>query len=178
MPEFENPHVQRLYESLRRHAGEEEAQRIVGQVSLSKTPNENQKNRWAHAVCALLRESFDNETVRRIRMDCACGPALGKMNALKKHYEKHGTLESIAEKLGGEGAPSWVEDGALYISYPQCYCSLVKHCGDLLPESWCWCSLGYTRRNLTYVLGRPVEVELLKSVKRGDERCLQRVTFP
>jgi hypothetical protein len=174
MPEFQNPHSRRLYDSLVNLAGRETAERITATYPLDKTPTNRQKQAWVQAVCSSLDREFGAEATGQTLMGCACGPAKRKMTALKKYYEEMGTLEAIAEKLSSQGAPSWVEGDTLFISYPKCYCSFVNKLSGPLPESWCFCGLGYTRRNLEYVFGQPVEVTLLESVKKGDKRCLMK----
>ncbi len=176
MPSRSHPQAERLYAGLCAYTDPAAAERISRRRLIGKTPTKKQKRDWAQAICRDLSEQFDAETVRKIRMRCTCGPAQAKMEALRKFYRTRGTLEAIAERFGSEGAPSWVKDGILYISYPICYCSFVNKFFEQLPDTWCYCGVGYTRRNLEYALGCPVDVVLLESVKQGNQRCLMQVT--
>jgi len=176
MPSMSHPQAERLYASLCAYADQETAERISRRRLIGKTPAKKQKRDWAQAICRDLNEQFDAETVKKIRIQCACGPAQAKMEALRKLYRTSGALEAVAERLSTEGAPSCVKDGILYISYPICYCSFVNKFFERLPDTWCYCGVGYTRRNLEYALGCPVDVELLESVKQGNKRCLMQVT--
>ncbi|NLG25633.1 MAG: hypothetical protein GX558_09780 [Clostridiales bacterium] len=173
MASYRFPHARRLHQAIEQRAGAEVAAQITGDDP-GPTPGDARKAEWAEAACLRLIDRFSPEEVAAIRIDCACGPAEGRMKALKRHYQSHGTLASIAEKFSAEGGPSWVENGVLYVSYPACYCSCVKRAPGPLPRAWCLCSVGYTRRNLEYALGRPVKVTLLESVKTGGARCLMK----
>jgi hypothetical protein len=83
---------------------------------------------------------------------------VGKVNALNQGY----TLERDGD--------------AIFLIYPQCYCSCVKRVEKTLPKPWCYCTLGYTRRMFGHILGREVTVELLQSVKTGGSVCRIKVS--
>jgi predicted hydrocarbon binding protein len=44
--------------------------------------------------------------------------------------------------------------------------------GEAVPPSFCHCSTSWDRQLWEGVLGRPVEVEVVKSLLKGDERCV------
>ena len=140
---------------------------------LSKSANIEKKFEWAQAVCEFLTENFDEDTVRQIRMDCACGPELGKGNKIKEIYEKENDVSVFVEKANNLKQGFTIEyDGKyFYLIYPQCYCSCVKRIDETLPMAWCYCTLGYTKRMFQYIFDKEVQVELLSSVKMGDENC-------
>jgi len=177
MPKTDNPHSVRLYDSLVKHAGEETAKRIAHKIPLSKSADFEKKFAWAESVCAGLEAEFDEETITAVRMDCACGPETGKMNALKKVYESSAGPEDFAERANklDHGFTIQYEDGTLMLVYPQCYCSCVKRVDKPLSKTWCACTLGYTKRMFEHILGRPVAVELLESVKTGGQVCRIRI---
>lgn len=179
MPKSDNPHFVRIYNGLKKYAGEETAERIIGQFPLSKSAEADKKHIWAENVCAALRKEFDDETIKEIRMDCACGPETGKINTLKKIYTSAGSLEEFAEKADEKtpGADFWTEGGALFLSYPTCYCSCVKRVDKLIDEAWCYCTLGYTKKMFDTILDYEVAVQLLESVKTGGAKCVMKITF-
>lgn len=177
MPKTDNPHAVRLYNSLARYADEETAQRIANGMPLSKSADFNKKFRWAEYVCAALEREFPDGQVKRIRMECACGPETGKIARLRKVYEASESLADFAERANRlqQGFTILYEEGALYLMYPRCYCSCVKRVEQSLPKSWCYCSLGYARRMFEAVLGREVRAELVESVKTGGKCCKIRI---
>lgn len=46
-----------------------------------------------------------------------------------------------------------------------------------MSASYCWCSVGYVQEIHERVFGRPVNVELVESVLRGNPRCRFRITL-
>lgn len=99
-------------------------------------------------------------------MDCTCGPELGKGNKIKEIYEKENDVSVFVEKANNLKQGFTIEyDGKyFYLIYPQCYCSCVKRIDE-------YCTLGYTKRMFQYIFDKEVQVELLSSVKMGDENC-------
>lgn len=106
-------------------------------------------------------------------MDCACGPELGKGKKIKEIYEKENDVSVFVEKANNLKQGFTIEyDGEyFYLIYPQCYCSCVKRIDETLNVAWCYCTLGYTNRMFQYIFDKEVQVELLSSVKMGDETC-------
>jgi hypothetical protein len=54
-----------------------------------------------------------------------------------------------------------------------CHCPLARAGAATapLPEPYCYCGGGWYRRIWEFILERPIRVEVLKSVMRGDEHC-------
>jgi len=173
MAKPENPQANRLYESLLQHISEEAAERIANVMPLPKVPTAQKSFAWAESVCAGLAKSFDLETVKKVRMDCACGPGAGKIEKLRRLYKSAVGLADFAEKANAlqGGYTILHEDGALTLEYPECYCACVKKVDKPISAAWCYCTLGYTKRMFAGVLGREVGVELLESVKTGGTCC-------
>lgn len=61
--------------------------------------------------------------------------------------------------------------------YPRCFCGCVKNVDAPLPQTWCYCSIGYTRNVFTQVFGEGVRAFLIESVKTGAKRCAIRVEW-
>jgi predicted hydrocarbon binding protein len=179
MAKTDNPHSLRLYSSILKHSDEETAERITNKITLSKTANIDKKFTWAESICADLIKEFNEDTVKLIRMDCACGPDMSKINNLNKIYKESDNLDDFTEKANAlnQGFTMKHENNSIYIVYPQCYCSCVKKVDKPISKVWCYCTLGYTKRMFEHILERAVEVELLESVKTGGSRCLIKVTY-
>lgn len=177
MAKNDNPQVLRLYESIVKHSDKEKADEIINKVPLSKSANVEKKFLWAENICKELSRTFTEETVRTIRMDCACGPQSGKIEKLKKLYESSKDIAEFADKATklNQGYTIKYEDDSLYLIYPECYCSCVKQSEKHLPKTWCYCTLGYTKRMFDNVLDKQIEVELIESVKLGGDKCVIKV---
>ena len=181
MPKNDHPQVRRFLESMEKHGEREAGIRFSEANPLSKSANVNRKIQWAKGLCVFLNDHYDDETIKAIRMDCACGPKYGYGGSrLKAVYETDRDPYAFVEKSNAlDLGFSFEYDGtAYYMIYPQCYCSCVNRTADLLPKTWCYCTLGYARRMFGYVFGKEVRTELISSVKQGDAVCRIRITVP
>jgi predicted hydrocarbon binding protein len=179
MAKTDNSHSLRLFSSIQKYSDEKTAERITNKIPLSKSADINKKFAWAESICADLQKEFNEYTIKLIRMDCACGPEMGKINNLHKIYQSSDNIDDFIEKANKlkQGFTIKHENCNLYLIYPQCYCSCVKRIEKPISKVWCYCTLGYTKRMFERILERVVEVELLESVKTGGSRCLIKVTF-
>ena len=173
MSKTDNPHAIHLYDSVLKHVDEKTANRIANKIPISKLADIDKKFIWAENICADLEEEFDDDTIKPIRMDCACGPEMGKINKLKKIYQSSVDLSDFAEKVNklNQGFTIQYKDNALFLMYPRCYCSCVKRVEKPISKSWCYCTLGYTKKMFEHILEKAVEVELIHSVKTGGKLC-------
>lgn len=58
-----------------------------------------------------------------------------------------------------------------------CLCPLVEKGPEGLSGTFCECSVGYVREMFTQITGKPVQVELLESLKRGGKRCRFKISL-
>lgn len=60
-----------------------------------------------------------------------------------------------------------------------CFCPQVRnHMEQGMPVTFCYCGAGWFRQQWEGALGRPVTVEIIKSVLRGEEACEFAVRLP
>ena len=177
MPKNDNPQALRFLASMAKHGEQAAGERFAEEHPLGKSADISKRSAWAKALCGYLNDRYDEETVKAIRMDCACGPYAinGKLKAL---YEKSDGPADFVKKVNElEPGFSLEYDGtSYYVVYPQCYCSCVKRTDGQLPKAWCYCTLGYSRRMFETILGKETEGELLSSIKAGDTVCRIRIT--
>lgn len=57
-----------------------------------------------------------------------------------------------------------------------CLCPMVESKPEGLSPTYCICSVGYVKQMHEMYLGQPVEVELVDSVLRGEQRCKFKIT--
>lgn len=179
MAKNDNAHSVRLYESLKKNVSEEAANEIAETYPLSKAADIEKRFDWAQNVCEELTKKYDDSTVKKVRMDCACGPEEGKIGKLKKLYESCSSVEEFVEKANKleQGFTIGYKDNALFLTYPQCYCSCVKRIDKPIGKAWCYCTVGYATRMFQTVLSKAVTVELLESVKMGDKQCVMKISY-
>ena len=181
MPKNDHPQARRFLAGMEKHGNQEAGSIFSEEHPLSKSANGQRKIQWAKDLCAFLDDHYDDESVKAIRMDCACGPKYGYGGSkLKAVYEKSRDPYAFVEKANALDLGFSLEyDGTAYfLLYPQCYCSCVNQTDDLLPRTWCYCTLGYSRRMFGDIFSQEVRTELISSVKQGDAVCRIRITVP
>jgi predicted hydrocarbon binding protein len=50
--------------------------------------------------------------------------------------------------------------------------------GQGMPTTFCYCGAGWYRQQWEGAMGRPVTVEIVKSVLRGDDACQFAIYLP
>lgn len=173
MAKNDNPQVIRFLESMKANGEEEKGEIFVAAHPLSKSATFDKKFEWAKEMCQFMESNFDEDTIKTIRMNCACGPESGKGAKIKAIYEKEKDPYAFVEKANKLKLGFTLEyDGnSFYLVYPACYCSCVKRVDESLPRTWCYCTLGYTKRMFENIFEKEVCVELISSIKQGDAKC-------
>ena len=79
-------------------------------------------------------------------------------------------LATLARWHGGE---EYIRrDGDIvHVICAECLCPLVKDGPPRLPDTFCYCSLGWMQEMFGVVAEKPVDVELVESIKRGGQEC-------
>lgn len=99
---------------------------------------------------------------------------------IKKAKDAAKNAESIDEFLDNLTKSVRVlqrEDDKVYMVYPKCYCHKLKGFKGDIPDTYCYCSVGWVREMFEQALGRPVEVKIEASIVRGDKACRLRVVL-
>lgn len=177
MAKNDNPHMLRFLDSMARHGGKEAGEAFAAEHPLEESAGPGDTFEWAGQLCGFLNGRYSDETVKAIRMDCACGPEYGK-EKLREIRQEEKDPYAFAEKVNRLDLGFSLEyDGASYsMIYPQCYCPCVNQSDEPLPRAWCYCTAGYNKRLFEGVFGREVRAELISSVKQGDADCRIRIT--
>lgn len=181
MAKMTNAQGIRLYESIRSHMGQAEADEFAAALPLSQSADYLKKFDWARRSMEYITEKYSDDEVRALRMDCHCNINHGEAERLRRLYNESGSAESFCRNFtetGGGAFSLWyiADEAAIYMSYPTCYCSCVKRVPETLSPAWCLCTLGYTKEMFSVITGGDVNVELIESIKRGDDRCVMKIT--
>lgn len=60
-----------------------------------------------------------------------------------------------------------------------CFCPILRtHMDQGMPDAFCFCGTGWYRRQWEGAIGRPVTIDIVQSVLRGDERCQFAIHLP
>lgn len=174
MGDNDNAHLRRMAESIKNVIGIKEAMEYEEKYPLSKAAGIEKKHEWAKASCEYLESKYDEDTIKLIREKCICND--GKATAMKmlKYLNKTNNLEQFTQMFNENESFANLEyicNNKLLFCYPECYCACVKRINRPLPETWCYCTLGYVKSMFSQVFGKEVEAQLISSIKKGDGRC-------
>ena len=175
-----NKQALRLFESLKENISQKEADAFLVVLPLSQSADFKRKFKWAEDVCTYLENTYTDEEIRKIRMGCSCSPSENELVQAKRILADSPDMDTFVANYNKAYAGSrtiWHENGKLYFSYPRCYCSCVKRVSKTLPKTWCLCTLGYTKKLFDYVLDTDIAVELLESIKLGNNRCVIEIEY-
>lgn len=131
---------------------------------------------WVTSTMSRLEDNFDSETIKKIRMNCQCGYGMDEKIALVQELKQ--SAANLAEFAGSKKAKAAglsCHDGELYLQFGFCPCPMLHEVDRLETSTWCQCTTGYSKVLFEKVFGCDVDVELLKSVKMGDEICLMKI---
>ncbi len=178
MPKNDNSQAVRFLNSMEKHGEREAGERFCEAHPLGKSADYKKRFAWAKQLCAFLNDHYDDETVRAVRADCACGPARSFVAKIRPLYEQDRDPAAFVDRTNRLDLGFSLEyDGTSYcVVYPQCYCSCVNRVPEALPEAWCYCTLGFSERMFREILGTEVRAELICSVKTGADCCRIRIT--
>lgn len=180
MAKNDNAHSVRLVDSLRKLAGNNEAECFEEKYPLTKSANIEKKYEWAKNACDYLEEHFDTETIKEIRKECRCND--GKSIAIKilKYWNKVNSVEQFVNDFNENetfAVLEYISDNKILFCYPECYCACIKRVPKEISKTWCYCTVGNAEGIFREVFKKDVKVELLASIKTGGNKCVIEVEF-
>lgn len=158
-----------IYNAVKAESDDDTAQKIV---------DEKQENNptWVKNTMKRLEKRFDPSTVKKIRMNCQCGYGMDeKLALLNDLIASSNSLEEFGNCNKARAAGLSFRDGELYLEFPFCPCPMLAEVDKLVTNTWCQCTTGYSKVLFEKAFGCDVDVELLKSIKMGDEICLMKI---
>lgn len=163
-----------LFGAVKAASDDETAAKIV--YGEAGRPSSEGNTAWVKAAMSRLENHFDRTAVKQIRMNCQCGYGMDKKLALLKELMASSSgLEEFANKDEARAAGLFCKNGELYLRFSFCPCPMLAKVDKLDTDTWCQCTAGYSKVLFEKTFGCEVDVELLKSIKMGDEICLQKI---
>jgi predicted hydrocarbon binding protein len=165
---------QAIYEAVKNESNEHIAREVVyGKDESGKAEN---NGTWVNSTMKRLRTKFDKAATKKIRMKCQCGYGMDKkLELVKELVELSSSLEELGNLPKAKDAGLFYEDGDLYLKFDFCSCPMLANVDKLDSDTWCQCTTGYSKVLFEKALQCEVDVELLKSIKMGDEKCLMKI---
>lgn len=165
---------QALYEAVKNASDGETADQIVygGNDAAGK---ENDPT-WVKSAMRRLENSFDKSAAKQIRMNCQCGYGMDEKLALVNELvESSSSMAELGNLEKARTAGLSCIDGELHLQFRFCPCPMLSQVDRLDTDTWCQCTTGYSKVLFEKAFGCKVDVELLKSIKKGDEICLMKI---
>ena len=129
--------------------------------------------KWIADLIDSLDNNVDKKTIAKILEQC--GRQCQSQSFVKKAkaiYEKSKNTDDFLNKLGQVYKHLRREGNKVYIVYPKCYCPQVnKIPKGKLSGTYCNCSRGWAKALFEGATGKPVEVNMKKSIINGDDQC-------
>ncbi len=146
--------------------------------------------KWAVRFFGVLDATLDEPTRRKVMMANGKACLLAWQKETKQQPRTQPvTLENFAKRVKEKGSREYqIEGNVIYFQYlaaaetgrpsPEhhCLCPMVETNPPGLSSTFCLCSLGYVKEMHEQLFRKPVEVELVSSVLRGDSRCKFKIT--
>jgi predicted hydrocarbon binding protein len=137
-------------------------------------PPEDKEKKFSQEWIVNVVASMDSKLgeKEKIRILEACGRACARKSSIQTALENRGDLEKfLAAMRGLIGEGNVQREGKrVQLAWNQCYCPNVRAL-DKVPPLYCNCSRGWVKEMFETALGKPVDVKLLTSIKRGDKEC-------
>lgn len=165
-----------IFDAVKNASNEEIAEQIV--FGSDKANNSEDNATWVKNCMNRLETHFDKNAVVQIRMNCQCGYAMDeKLSFLKELIATSSSLEEFASNERAKAAGLSFSNGDIYLQFPFCPCPMLSEVQKLDTLTWCQCTSGYSKVLFEKAFNCNVEVELLKSIKMGDEICLMKIVL-
>ncbi len=140
---------------------------------------------WVKRFFDVLDREVDEPT--RTRLMTVNGRECHR-HSLKGRTPQRMTADELVAKISAGGGDIRREGDVVYFNYSQnpkglkvsdgyCLCPLVEDGPEGLSGTYCQCSVGYVADIFEGILGQPVRVELLESLKRGGKGCRFKVSL-
>lgn len=102
--------------------------------------------------------------------------------SLRKREELNPKFEKLSQQCKDYicGPAIAIYDYGVYTKRKHCcHCPLVRnHLGEGISPTFCYCGSGWYRQQWEGILGKPVKVEILKSLLKGDDICQFAIHLP
>lgn len=163
-----------IYEAVKAESNENIANEVVyGNDNMSKAENNPD---WVKSSMIRLESNFETETIKKIRMNCQCGYGMDEKVALVMELKSDASnIEEFTNAEKAKEAGFFCKDGELFLQFDFCPCPMLAEVDKLETNTWCQCTTGYSKVLFEKAFDCDIDVELLKSIKMGDDICLMKI---
>ncbi len=145
--------------------------------------------KWAVRFFGVLDANLDEPTRKKIMMASGKACLLAWQKETNQKPRQAVTLERFTQLMKERKSADYrIEGNVIYFQYSSaaetglpspdnhCLCPMVETKPAGLSATFCLCSLGYVKEMHEQIFRKPVDVELVSSVLRGNPRCRFKIT--
>ena len=163
-----------IYEAVKRESDSETAKSIAYGADGADRNQDNAA--WVKSTMRRLEDKFDPAATKQIRRSCQCGYGMDeKLRLVEDLIASSSSMEEFAGSEKAKAAGLFYREGVLYLQFQFCPCPMLAEVDRLETNTWCQCTTGYSKVLFEKAFGCEVDVELLKSIKMGDDVCLMTI---
>ena len=134
----------------------------------------SKKAEWWKDVIIRMENEIGPERTKEILNICGskcCGP--GHRKTVRKKFEESNSIEDFLKKISIKGVTyKLIDKNTIFAKYQRCFCGQVKDTKTTFPNmTYCQCGTEFNRQYFLFAFGKPVKVELIKSVISGSDSC-------
>ena len=183
---------EKLSENIKKYASKEIEEKVLEDcVNLDTL---EQKGAWAKQAIKKLDKLVPDREIRiNILTNCSCIDEIPNHDDIKADFKKHKDIDKLLDDLYEN--PFFVrpvrQDNKIYFTkMPQqpekfeqaqtadekrfyyCHCDYAKASGGNISMTHCLCGAGWYKKIMESLLDKPVKIDIIKSVMKGDEECV------
>ncbi len=193
----------RLAQSVDRVLGTSAREEIMktSNVLFTLESTRQERAQWVRAAVEKLDELANTHQKYDILSKCAHDFSEKRISNMRAIYEKNKDIDEVLEEMAKD--PAWYENptrkgNIIFVTkvpydrngYEKaetdlekkkryCHCSLVREYLDKgISPTFCYCGAGWYRQQWEGILGKPVTIEILKSLLKGDSECQFAIHLP
>jgi len=132
------------------------------------------KAEWWNDAIIRMKKELGTEKTKEILSICGskcCGQ--GHRKTVRKKFEESDSIEEFLKKISiNRVIYELVDKHTIVAEYQRCFCGQVKGTKKIFPDmTYCECGTEFNRQYFSSAFGKPVEVELIKSIISGSDSC-------
>jgi hypothetical protein len=176
--------IGRIVKVLDRSAGRKAVESVMqGVAKFMSSTRASERADWIRRMIGRMEKEIGRMKTAEVMRDCGrmCCGVTSRKRAVEVGKRSRGLADLIRNlnrgRLGG-GRLKLVDDHTITGGYDRCYCGMVSQTTEKFTSlSYCACSTGWYRQFFETALGRPVTVEIERSIICGDKTCEFMIRF-
>ncbi len=172
---------------------EDRAKVMQGYEALTLESSHSERFAWTAAALQRLDAIADEHQKYLILSPCAHDFPDASIAIARAVYEETGDIDKVLDAMHANYTrfPRFTRKGNTLYSQKRpanpeelekaktdaerrrasCFCPLIRDHLDRISHTFCYCGSGWLRRLWEGILGKPVQVKIVKSLAKGDDAC-------